>query len=216
MHRIPPGRHAVEPPAPRPPSRAHRLLRELAPLLLVLLLLGVTRTSFANHYVVPSGSMMPTLQPGDRVVADMRAYGLRVPFTDIVVAGEAAPRAGDVVLLKSPVDGTRLIKRVVALGGDRVTLRGGRLAINGKWLAREDDPTLERFGARGVRLDLGAGGGPWINGLVVPAGQALVLGDHRGNSADGRVFGLVEASSLYARAVAVYYRREGGIGWQRL
>jgi signal peptidase I len=67
----------------------------------VLLLLAVTRTSLANHYQVPSGSMQPTLEPGDRVVVDMRAYGLRVPFTDIELVDNGDPRPGDVVVFKS-------------------------------------------------------------------------------------------------------------------
>ncbi|MFX5747817.1 S26 family signal peptidase, partial [Acinetobacter baumannii] len=57
------------------------LKKEALPLLVMLGLLAAARDTLANHYVVPSGSMQPTLQPGDRVVVDMRAYGLRLPFT---------------------------------------------------------------------------------------------------------------------------------------
>ena len=56
-----------------------------------------------------------------------RAYGLRVPFTDIVVAGRTDPARGEIVVFDSPVDGTRLIKRVAAVAGDRETLRDGSL-----------------------------------------------------------------------------------------
>ena len=51
---------------------------------------------------------------------------------------------------------------------------------------------------------------------MVPAGKVLVLGDHRGNSFDGRFFGFVDADKVYGRAVAVYYRRGDGFEWQRL
>ena len=72
----------MDTPRPEPRTRAVAWLRrEALPLLVMLLLLGTARASFANHYQVPSGSMQPTLQPGDRVVVDMSAYGLRVPFT---------------------------------------------------------------------------------------------------------------------------------------
>jgi signal peptidase I len=50
----------------------------------------------------------------------------------------------------------------------------------------------------------------------VPEGQLLMLGDARGNSLDGRFFGLVPVDALYGRAVAVYYRRGEGLGWRRL
>ncbi|AKC86586.1 signal peptidase I [Pseudoxanthomonas suwonensis] len=192
------------------------LRREVLPLAVMLLLLGTARASFANHYHVPSGSMQPTLQAGDRVVVDMSAYGLRVPFTRHVLVERGRPQRGDVVVFASPRDGTRLIKRVVAVAGDRVELYDGRLSINGLPLADADGGEAERFGARVARLDLADGGGPDIPGVVVPPGHVLVLGDHRGDSVDGRWFGFVEADALYARAVAVYWRRGEGPGWQRL
>lgn len=197
-------------------GRLARLFRESAPLLVMLALLLVARSSFANHYVVPSGSMQPTLQPGDRVVVDMSAYGVRVPFTAVTLIERDVPRAGDVAVFKSPHDGTRLIKRVVAVGGDRVALRDGRLSINGRPLARDAAAAIESFDGREVALDLGDGGGPDIALLRVPPGKLLVLGDHRGASADGRMFGLVSADSVYARARGVYYRRGEGLRWQAL
>ena len=194
------------------------LRREALPIVAMLLLLGTARASFANHYYVPSGSMQPTLAPGDRVVVDMSAYGLRVPFTRLVLLERDVPQRGDVAVFDSPRDGARLIKRVVAVAGDRVVLRNGRLTINGRPLAanagRGEGP--EVFGGRTAWLDLADGGGPDIPGVVVPEGKVLVLGDHRGDSLDGRYFGFVDADAIYGRAVAVYWRRGEGLGWQRL
>ena len=189
---------------------------EWATFALFLLLLTVARTSLANHYQVPSGSMEPTLMPGDRIAVNMMAYGLRVPFTDIELIDRGEPQRGDVVVFKSPVDGTRLIKRVVAVGGDTVALVDGRLWIDGRPLHDPDAPDIEHFGDRDVALNLSHGGGPDIATGTIPAGMALVLGDHRGNSADGRFFGLVPTKSLYAKASAVYYRRGEGFGWTTL
>lgn len=181
-----------------------------------LLLMGLARTTLANHYTVPSGSMQPTLQPGDRVAVNMLAYGLRVPFTDIELIDRGEPRAGDIVVFKSPKDGTRLIKRVVAVGGDTVSLVDGHLSIDGVPLARDAAGEVEGFAAHVAHLDLRDGGGPDIAPFTVPAGMALVLGDHRGNSLDGRFFGLVPMASLYGRAEAVFYRSGEGLGWNRL
>ncbi|MCL6714006.1 signal peptidase I [Pseudomonas sp. R2.Fl] len=192
------------------------LKKEALPVLAMLGLLLAARDTLANHYSVPSGSMQPTLQPGDRVVVDMRAYGLRLPFTSHTLLVAGTPRRGEVAVFDSPADGTRLIKRVVAVAGDRVDLRDGRLSINGQPLRVEGGPPREGFGARIAALDLDLGGGPDVRGLVVPAGKLLVLGDHRGNSFDGRFFGFVDAGKVYGRAVAVYYRRGDGFGWQQL
>lgn len=183
---------------------------------LLLLLLLVFRSSFANHYVVPTGSMQPNLQPGDRVLVDMRAYGWRLPLAGTLLAGSGQPRAGDVAVFASPHDGVRLIKRIVALPGDRVAVRDGHLWINGQPAAIPGDASLERIGGRMVRLELADGGGPDMFETVVPTGQALVVGDHRGDSFDGRMFGYVPLSAFYARAVAVYWRRGEGPGWHRL
>ena len=188
--------------------------REVLPLLVMLLLLFAARDSLANHYQVPSGSMQPTLQPGDRVVVDMRAYGLRLPFTDVQLLAGQAPQRGDVAIFDSPADGTRLIKRVVAVAGDRVQLHDGYLSINEQPL--REAVARELFGNKQVQLDLQDGGGPDINGITIPAGKLLVVGDHRGNSFDGRFFGLVDADTVYGKAVAVYWRRGEGPGWQRL
>src|SRR5690606_20764213 len=141
----------------------------------------------------------------DRVIVDMSAFGLRIPFTDVQLVPRGEPRRGDVVVFKSPADGTRLIKRVVAVAGDRVELVDGHLAIDGIALATPAHPDVEVYGERIARLGLDMGGGPDIAPTRIPAGKLLVLGDHRGNSQDGRYFGLVDADTVYARALAVYW-----------
>lgn len=183
------------------------------PVLVVALVVLAGRSSLADHYVVPSGSMVHTLLPGDRVFVDKAAYGLRIPFTGIVVRGGDAPARGDVVIFDSPEDGTRLIKRVVAVGGDVVELRAGHLSINGAPLAEAGDPDREQIGDAVVDLDLRFGGGPDIAPTTIPPDHVLVLGDARGNSRDSRYFGAIPAGELYARASNIYYRSEDGFVW---
>jgi signal peptidase I len=197
-------------------NRRGRIVRETKSILLMLVLLVVARTSFANHYTVPSGSMEHTLMPGDRVIVDMSAYGLRVPFTDITLMERGQPQRGDIVVFKSPVDGTRLIKRVAAVGGDRVSVVGGHLSINNMAMATDAEPDVERFGTRRAHLNLDRGGGPDVFNATIPQGQVLVMGDHRGDSFDGRSFGLVPAKALYAKAAYVYWRSGEGPVWKRL
>ncbi|MFK8052780.1 MAG: signal peptidase I [Woeseiaceae bacterium] len=65
-------------------------------------------------------------------------------------------------------------------------------------------------------LNLGHGGGPDLQGVIVPDRTVLVLGDHRGNSHDSRYFGFIAEHELYGRAVAIYYSRKEGFRWDAL
>lgn len=190
-------------------------IREYLPVALAVLCLFAARSSLADHYVVPSGSMEYTLLPGDRVLVDKHAYGWRVPFTLVKLGAGSPPARGDVVVFDSPVDGTRLIKRVAAVADDVIEVRGGHAWINGKPLATAPDDT-ERFDGRLATLNLGFGGGANLAPTRVPPGKVLVLGDARGNSHDSRYFGFVHADAIYAKAARVYFRRGQGFVWRPL
>ena len=122
---------------------------------------------------------------------------------------------GDIVIFDSPRDGKRLIKRIVAIGGDEVLIQDGHLAINGEWLALPDSRDAELMGDKVIQLNLSSGGGPELSGTI-DSGMVLAIGDHRGNSVDGRYFGAVSEDEIYGRAVAVYYRRGEGLSWFKL
>ncbi len=192
-----------------------RRIRDNVLVFLCILFVLAARSSLADHYIVPTGSMVPTLQPGDRVLVDKLADGLRLPLVGVPLTGGDAPRAGEVVIFDSPEDGERLIKRIVAVAGDRVELRGGHLIVNGAPLG-DPNPMAEHFGGRTAGIDLTHGGGPDILGARVPEGHVLVLGDSRGNSRDSRFFGFVRTDELYARALGVFFRSGEGPGWRPL
>jgi signal peptidase I len=187
------------------PERKKWIQSELFALAVTLALVTAARSSLADHYWVPTGSMEYSLLPGDRVIVDKTAYGVRIPLTKIDLIGAVTPQRGDVAVFDSPRDGARLIKRVVAIGGDVVSLTGGRLTVNGEELAATE-----------ARLNLLDGGGPDIPPTAVPEGMLLVLGDHRGDSVDGRYFGFIDERELFGRAVAVFYRSGEGFGWREL
>jgi signal peptidase I len=194
-------------------SRMTWLRQEAISLAIVLAAVTAARSSLADHYYVPSGSMENSLVPGDRVFVDKTAYGFRIPLTKIDLFGTRTPERGEIAVFDSPRDGTRLIKRIVAVGGDVVNLVDGKLSINGKPLG---DAELEHFGARAATINLDDGGGPELHDFVIPAGEVLAIGDHRGNSLDGRFFGPISERELFGRAVAIYYRRGDGFGWKPL
>ncbi len=104
-------------------------------LLGVLAACVVIRCSVADVGRVAGGSMRPTLHDGDRILTNKLAYGVRLPGTSVWAWRWSEPQRGEVVLLASPVDGRRLVKRVVAGPGDEyspgVTVPLGRYYVQG-------------------------------------------------------------------------------------
>jgi len=202
-------------------QRLRRLVREWATTALVIGVLFTFRSSLADWYDVPTGSMQPTILVGERVVVNKLAYGFKVPFTRFRVTSWSEPSRGDVVTFPSPLDGKRLIKRVVAVGGDVVGMRDGRLVFDDEvleyrptsgpgWPLRPEDTAVhgwysedlggvEHFVMTTDRRPRLRNWGP----IVVPVGEVLVLGDNRDNSADGRVFGFVSCDLIEGRAEVV-------------
>ncbi len=113
-------------------TRLAKLWRDtVRPILVILVVLGSFRSAVADWNDVPTGSMKPTILEGDRIFVNKLAYDLKVPFTKWRLLAWAGPRRGDVVICFSPADGTRLVKRVIGLPGDRIELRNNLLLING-------------------------------------------------------------------------------------
>ena len=94
-----------------------RVLIEIRIFLAMLLVVSSLRSALADWNDVPTGSMKPTIEEGDRVVVNKLAYDLKVPFTTFEVWKWGDPQRGDIVVLFSPVDGTRLVKRVIGSRG---------------------------------------------------------------------------------------------------
>src|SRR5207244_7031484 len=100
--------------------------------ILMLVVSSALRSALGDWNDVPTGSMKPTIQEGDRVVVNKLAYDLKVPFTTIELWKWDDPKRGDIVVLFSPVDGTRLVKRVVAVPGDSLAMVNNQLFVNNK------------------------------------------------------------------------------------
>ena len=188
--------------------------------LMFLLLFGVFRTAIADWNPIPSGSMHPNLLEGDVVFVNRLAFDLKLPLTDIVLAHLGEPKRGDVVTFSSPKDGTRLIKRVIALPGDVVEMRDERLVINGQpamyGLPKAAHETINGSIVGAVHVTESLNGAqhqiqvlPQIEArrnfdpVTIPKDQFLMLGDNRDNSADSRFIGLVPRELLIGRAERV-------------
>jgi signal peptidase I len=194
-------------------------LNEVRVFMLMLLVVSSLRSALADWNDVPTGSMKPTIEEGDRVVVNKLAYDLKVPFTTIELFKWSDPQRGDIVVLFSPVDGTRLVKRVVAVPGDRIEMRDNQLLVNGqaamvKAIGPEDDREQgsslvfeETLVGRTHRvmftpqMPAVRSFGP----LTVPASRYFVMGDNRDNSNDSRFIGLIDRQRIVGKATAVAF-----------
>lgn len=179
-------------------------------LLTFIVLMVFFRSAVADWYTVPTGSMQPTIEIGDRVVVNKMAYDMKIPLTNIVVKTISNPERGDIIVFESKAAQNRLIKRVIGLPGDVISMKNERLTINGKKVSYssqkieshslqviEDLAGLKHIvkydQTKRTNLDS-------FNGVKVPKGHYLVLGDNRRNSADSRVYGFVPREELKGKA----------------
>jgi signal peptidase I len=175
------------------------------------------RSAVADWNDVPTGSMKPTILEGDRIYVNKLAYDLKVPFTTARIADWSHPERGDIVVFRSPVDGEKLVKRIIGLPGDVVLMEENRLIINGRPLYYEkaaEPPDKPEPGVRYLSENL-AGRSHWLQivpwqpfltnfgPVTVPEDSYLMLGDNRNNSADSRVFGFVPRRNILGKATAV-------------
>jgi signal peptidase I len=209
-------------------------LRDNRGFLLFMLGLALMRSAVADWNPIPSGSMRPTLLEGDVVLVNRLAYDLKLPLTDIALARLGEPQRGDIVTFESPADGTRLIKRIVALPGDEVAMRDGVLLVGGR-VAQQGDvhEVLEPIGDFGAGLPAQRATEQLPEGrthavqhlpaltarrdfgpLVLGPDEFFMLGDNRDNSADSRYFGPVPRHLLIARAHHVLVSADISQRWQ--
>lgn len=175
------------------------------------------RSAVADWNVVPSGSMQPTIQIGDRILVNRAAYDIRLPWSDISLVHLADPQRGDIVIVDSAAAHERLVKRVIGLPGDEIALRSDVLYVNGhaaRYTAtavsgiRDDEQmparyAIESYGGmrHAVRLVRYLPAAASNYGPVrVPPGHYLLLGDDRDNSADSRYFGFFPRREILGRA----------------
>jgi len=156
--------------------------QNLRPVAIAFAIALLLRIFIAEPRFIPSASMIPTLDLGDRLIVEKVSYRLH------------PPQPGDIVVFSPPPQLQRLgfradqafIKRMIAQAGDTIAVRAGQLLIN-------ETVQTEPYIAEPPRYDWGP--------VIVPDGAIAVMGDNRNNSNDSHVWGFLPVENVIGRAV---------------
>lgn len=204
----------------------------------ILLTIWALRSFVVQPYRVPSGSLEPTVKPGDFIAVSQFAYGLRLPLfhADILKLGK--PKRGDIALFRWPVNPRIIfVKRVIGLPGDHIVYRNKVLYINGVKAEQKfikvtydygDGLTPKRVvdemqeNLDGVKHDIylqPIGGETQDFDVRVPANEYFMMGDNRDDSDDSRTWGFVPNRNLIGRAFGIWFSWnpvEHRVRWSRI
>jgi signal peptidase I len=169
----------VPSPTPKEQSSVRNLVEWVGIVVGALVVALVVKTFLIQAFFIPSLSMYPTLDKGDRVLVNKLSYKVHDVHRGDVVVFERPPG--------QPASTIKdLIKRVVGLPGESIEARSGSVYIDGKRLT-------ESYLVDGVTTDN-------LPKMTIPKGEIFVMGDNRGDSADSRVFGPIDEDSIVGRA----------------
>lgn len=200
------------------PNTLTEYSRSLFPVFLIVLII---RSFIVQPFHVPSGSLEPTVLPGDLVAVNQFAYGLRLPVVNTKVVSVGEPKTGQIAVFRwPPQPNIDFIKRVIGVPGDHIQYINKVLYINGKEATQtfegmavdhepDGDITVKKYleDLNGVKhyIYINPNGGETQDfDLIVPPGSYFMMGDNRDNSADSREWGFVPESNLIGKAFFIW------------
>ena len=188
----------------------------------VLLIIWTIRSFIIQPYVVPTGSLEPTIQPGDFIIVSQYSYGIRVPILGDTIFAVNKPQRGEIALFRWPQNkDIFFIKRVIGIPGDHIVYKNKTLYINGKTMEQNfiaNDYKLENSGdivmitkkqedLLGHKHEIQQYANTLDNNTIditVPEGQYFMMGDNRDNSSDSRVWGMVPDKNFVGKAQNIW------------
>ncbi|OGO94493.1 MAG: signal peptidase I [Coxiella sp. RIFCSPHIGHO2_12_FULL_44_14] len=208
--------------------------RSLFPVLLIVLLI---RAFLIQPYRVPTGSLEPTIMPGDMILVNQYDYGLRLPIWNKELIHVREPKTGEIALFRWPVSpGVTFVKRVIGVPGDHISYINKMLYVNGKpaTQARLNDAMemSDNGSASKVQVyeEVLAGVKHRIyirpdrpaedfKNLVVPVGTYFMMGDNRDDSDDSRSWGFVPSDDFIGRGILIFMSWDSNahrVRWDRI
>ncbi len=176
-------------------NRSRRLLEWVVVIVIAVIVAALLRALVVQAFYVPSGSMLPTLQVGDRII--------------VVKVGYTIHRGDIIVFRRTPADTSTtdadLVKRVIGLPGETISSRGATVLINGKALKEAWLPRLTAQRTPQGTVDCTETAENIPPTMIAP-GHYYVMGDCRGNSDDSRDWGTVPASYIVGKVFVIVWR----------
>ena len=167
------------------------LVSALLQLLLAVFVFLFLRWILIEPYVIPSGSMIPTLAINDHILVSKFDYGIRIPFTQKWLTGPSLPQRGDIVVFQSSENpDIVMIKRVVGLPGDKIDISIAEL--NRFPLAANNPQSDSKLSTEGPGI------------IIVPEGHLYMMGDNRNNSRDSRFWGPLPVENVIGKARRIW------------
>ncbi|MSP18759.1 MAG: signal peptidase I [Bdellovibrionales bacterium] len=201
-------------------------LKQNTQLIIMIAALFAVRWSVIEPYVVPTGSMEPTLKTGDRLYALKCAYDFRIPMTNHILFRTGKVKRGDVILFEAPrTPEITYVKRAIGLPGDKISFREGVLYVNGQEIQKNIFPTrqvmydIEEKEQKNLYLENLTGKKHYVildnkfdrapsrfmDEIQVPEGYLFAVGDNRDHSYDSRYWGFVPMENLKGQAMFIWY-----------
>jgi len=215
---------------PIPKEKDHIIVdyaRSLFPVFLIVFLL---RAFVAQPFKVPTGSLEPTVMPGDFILVTQFDYGLKIPVWHTTLIPTSEPKRGQIALFRWPVNPhVTFVKRVIGVPGDTISYINKVLYINGKECKQTfiknsyDLESGHKISAKkyeenllGIKhMILRRSDTPVedFKNLKIPKGEYLMMGDNRDDSDDGRDWGLVPAKNFIGEAQFVFFNWNSNEPW---
>lgn len=208
--------------------------RSFFPALFIVLII---RSFLVQPYRVPTGSLEPTILPGDFIIVNQYVYGLRLPVTNTKIVKVREPQLGEIALFRWPSNPSIVfVKRVIGTPGDHIVYRNKVLTINGKEATQVDLgsaldvevgasmpatlklETLPNGITHQILIKKGINEGADFD-VTVPDGQYFMMGDNRDGSDDSRSWGYVPEGNLIGKAFGIWMSWDSdasNIRWERI
>lgn len=198
--------------------------KNLKYIIIIILNILLIRAFIIEPFRIPSGSMMPTLIPGDFIFVNKFSYGIKIPIINKEIITVKKPSRGDVIVFKH-TNKKKYIKRVIGIEGDNIKYKNKQLTVNGqlvknKVLGNDIDfelgdlifetiklkefmsPNKEYTIQKYENIDNNKHN---YTDLKVPKNSYFVLGDNRDNSEDSRAWGFVNENDLLGQAFMIWF-----------